>query len=279
MLDVERIAETPRAYLDSVGTVFATFEPRPDWGNISFGVRVGDERYFVKTAGNPGDPPPGRQGMLWSQRVELLRNAARLWHSCRHPALPRLHRVIESPHGPMLVYQWVDGELVRTSRAVRGDPHSAFQRFHSLPVPCIVRALDVVYEVHDALARSGWIAVDFYGNSLIYDFCAQRLHVIDLDMYRPGPFTNDMGRMYGSSSLMAPEEFELGAPIDQRTNVYTMGRAVCLLLSDGSLKRAAFRGPDAMYDVIRRACRTERNQRFESMAAFYAAWHSVSQSL
>jgi serine/threonine-protein kinase len=98
------------------------------------------------------------------------------------------------------------------------------------------------------------------------------MYVIDLDMYRLGPFRNEVGRMYGSSQFMAPEEFELGALIDQQSNVFAMGRAALLFLGDGSTERSAFRGSDGLYEMACLACREDRHARFESMAAFYGAW-------
>jgi serine/threonine-protein kinase len=271
--DVERIEQTPNAYLHAIGGVFAVFDERTqDSGNVSYGVRVGDEQYFVKTAGRPEDLRPY---LRHSERVALLRNAILVRRDCDHPALPPLYQVIESPGGPMLVYPWVDGELLGVKRATRDDPVSTFQRFRSLPVPEIVRALDVVYEVHDELARSGWVAVDFYDGCMIYDFDRRELHLVDLDSYRDAPSTNDMGRMFGSSRFMAPEEFDWGAPIDERTNVFTMGRTAAVLLSDGTLERLPFRGSDALYEVIRRACRSDRRQRFDSMAEFCSAWREA----
>jgi serine/threonine-protein kinase len=273
LLDVERIEQAPDAYLHTIGSVFAVFdEHTQDSGNISYGVQVGGERYFIKTAGRPEDPLPF---LRHPERVSLLRNAIRLRRSCGHPALPCLHQVIESPDGPLLVYQWVDGERLGADRATRDDPRSTFQRFRRLPVPEIARALDVIYELHDELARSGWIAVDFYDGSILYDFGRQETHIVDLDLYRDAPFTNEMGRMFGSSRFMAPEEFERGALIDERTNVFTMGRTAAVLLSDGTLERLPFRGSDALYDVMRRACRSDRSERFASMAAFYTAWREA----
>lgn len=270
LLDTRRTEETPGAYLKAAGEVFAVFgEQTQDSGNISYGVRVGGERFFVKTAGRPDDPRPYSPHPI---RVALLRNAACLSGGCDHPALPRLYNVIESPDGPLLVYEWVDGELLGVSRERRDDPHSPHQRFRRLPPEEILQALDVIFEVHHRLARLGWIAVDFYDGSLIYDFERGQVHLVDLDNYCQGPFTNEMGRMFGSTRFMAPEEFQLGAPIDERTNVFTMGRTVSVFLSDGTLNREAFRGTDPLYEVMRRACREGRDERFESMAAFCAAW-------
>ena len=270
LLDIEHIEQTPDVYLNSVGNVFAIFDERTqDSGNISYGVQTPQGRYFVKTAGYPDDPNPF---LSHSERVSLLRNAVRLRRSCNHRTLPSLHQVIESPIGPLLVYQWVDGELIRVDAAMRDAPRSTFQRFRRLPSQEIIRALDLIYELHHQLAQLGWIAVDFYDGCLIYNFDRQELHVVDLDHYSKAPFINEMGRMFGSSRFMAPEEFELGARIDERTNVFTMGRTAAVLLSDGTLARRPFRGNDALHEVVHHACHDDREKRYDSMAAFFAAW-------
>jgi serine/threonine protein kinase, bacterial len=43
-----------------------------------------------------------------------------------------------------------------------------------------------------------------------------------------------MGRLWGSSRFMSPEEFGLGAKIDERTNVFNMG-AIAFGLLGGEL--------------------------------------------
>jgi len=270
LLDRRAIEQPPGEYLSENGKVYAVFDAQvQDSGNISYGVQVGQQRFFVKTSGDPHDTRPF---LPHDQRVDLLRNAVRLRRSCSHGALPKLHNVFESPHGPLLVYSWVEGELLHAGSATRQDPQSAMQRFRRLPLPEITKALDLIYELHFELAQSGWIAVDFYDGCLIYDFASQEVHVVDLDMYREGPFVNEMGRMFGSSRYMAPEEFERGAFIDERTNVFTMGRTAANLLSDGTLARSAFRGSDAHYDIVLKACSDERRMRYASVGDFYAAW-------
>ena len=270
LLDRKVIEQSPAAFLREIGQVFSVFdEHTQDSGNISYDVRVGQQRFFVKTGGNPDDSRPF---VSHEQRVELLRNAIRLRRSCDHIALPQLHNVIESFAGPLLVYSWVDGELLHADRATRNKPQSAPQRFRRLPAPQFLNALDSIFELHCELAQKGWIAADFYDGCLIYDFASQEIHVIDLDMYEPAPFINEMGRMFGSSRYMAAEEFERGAPIDERTAVFTMGRTAANLLSDGTLASSAFRGSDALYDVVCRACRASRRERFATIAELYAAW-------
>jgi serine/threonine protein kinase, bacterial len=269
-----QIDEEPARFLRSVGNVFAVFDAQ-DSGNVSYGVRADGEQYFVKTAGRPDNPHPM---LTHPERVDLLRNAVRLTRSCHHPALPKLHHVIESPTGPLLIYEWLNGELLGVPRSRRADPEAPNQRFQRLSVATILRCLDTVFELHMQLARHGWIAVDFYDGCLIYDFARDRLGIVDLDNYHQGPFRNQMGRMFGSARFMAPEEFERGAVIDQRTNVFVMGRTALLLLSDGTLNRDAFRGPPAAFEVASRACKADRPRRYDSLAAFYDAWQAARRN-
>ena len=260
MLDDDVIDQAPDAYLASIGVVFAVFDEKTqDSGNVSYGVQIGEDRYFVKTAGSPDDP---KSVLGYADRVSMLRNAVRLRRSCDHSALPRLHRVIESSRGPMLVYQWVDGEHVGAS----------LQRVRRLPAPEVVRIPDSVYQVHHQLALLGWVAVDFYDGAMIYDFERRELHIVDLDLYVDAPFTNQQGRMFGSRRFMAPEEFVLGSTIDQRTTVFTMGRTAAVLMSDGTLERQPFRGSDGQHAVVRRSCREDPSERYGSPGDFYAAW-------
>ena len=273
LLEVELIDQPPDRYLRAVGTVFAKFGAQTqDSGNVSYGVQIGVDRYFVKTAGIPDDPRPY---LDHPARVGQLRNALRLQASCHHPILPRVHRTIELPHGPLLVYSWLDGELLGVPRNHRDDPRSAFQQFRRLPASTIEACLNSLFDLHVQLARVGWIAVDFYDGCLLYDFVSGQLWVMDLDMYREAPFRNEMGRMFGSTRFMAPEEFEMGALIDERTTVFVMGRTALVFLSDGTLDADMFRASRARFNVIARACSPNRVHRFDSMMAFYHAWQAA----
>jgi serine/threonine-protein kinase len=238
------------------GDVFATFDTQ-DSSNVSYGVRVGERRYFVKTAGRVDDPEHGA-------RVAQLRNAVVIAGSCTHRALPVLDHVIESETGPLLVYEWFDGELLGVPRARRDDPVSSFARFRALPAPTIATALTTIYDLHASLARECWVAVDFYDGCLMYDFASDELRVIDLDMYSRGSFTNTMGRTFGSTRFMAPEEFELGARIDERTTVFNLGRAAFVFLGD--------RCTATQLAAATRACSPNSAARFATVEAFLAAW-------
>lgn len=258
----------PLAFLATAGHVCAIFDERTqDSGNISYGVDVANTRYFVKTAGLP---TVARPFLIHQARVELLRNAIRLHECVKHPALVPLRNVVESPFGPMLVFDWVTGELLGTARESRSDPSSAYVRFRQLPVERILAALDEVIDLHRELASAGYVAVDFYDGSLLYDFGASRIHAIDLDSYHRGPFVNRMGRMFGSTRFMAPEEFERGAEIDERTTVHTLGRCVLELLTNPLT--GSFRGPTLLRELAETASARLPTARHPAVAEFAAAW-------
>ena len=266
----DRPGLAPADYLASVGTVFARFDSRTqDSGNVSFGVEAGGRRWFVKSAGDPQDRSPF---LSHAARVALLENAQALARSVRSPALPALAGTAWSAWGPMLVYEWAAGELVHAPAERRDDPASAFRRFRSLPPAQATAAIDAILEAHVELCGAGWIAGDFYDGSILYDFEARRLHLIDLDSYHRGPTVNEMGRMFGSTRFMAPEEFERGAAIDERTTVFNLGRAMAEYLGDGGLERAGFRGADDQHAAMARACAASPDERFATVAELARAW-------
>ena len=67
----------------------------------------------------------------------------------------------------------------------------------------------------------------------------------------------------------------LGAVIDARTNVFTMGRMALVFLSDGTRDPGAFRGTQPLFDVAAKACQENRALRFDSIAAFWEAWRAA----
>jgi serine/threonine-protein kinase len=251
---------TPEAFLAEQGAVFAVFDQQ-DSGNLSYGAQIDGRRLFVKALG------PRTTILSVADRIALLRNAVEL-ATISHAALVSLRHVVESPAGPILFYDWIEGELLGVERARRSDPTSPWGRFRALPPATILAALDVILDLHRVLAAAGWVAVDFYDGALLYDFATGALHVIDLDHYHRGPFTNEMGRMFGSTRFMAPEEFQRGARIDERTTVFTLGRTILELLSYDT----AFRGPPAVLAVAAAACQADPAQRFPTVAALCQAW-------
>jgi len=276
LLTLTSTEESAEALVALCGTVRRTYDHRTqDSGNVSWLVESDGEPLFVKSAG-PLEPPPGMHPALsdHARRVALLLNAVALARSCDHPALARLRNVVTTATGPALVYDAAPGELVWVPGAQRNDPASAYQRFAHLPGERMLAVLDELVDVHVALAERGWVACDLYDGSLIVA-PDDRLTVVDLDSYHRGPFTNTMGRMFGSERFMAPEELTLGATIDQRTTVFTVARLVTHFGTRLTEDLGSFVGSPAAAEVLRRACRPDRADRFATVAELAAAWSAA----
>lgn len=249
---ITAIDEALGDFLARESRVFRVFD-RQDSGCVAYGVEAG-AKYFVK-------------GAISQPAIAGLERAIRLNRALRHPLLPPLLQVLQTPQGPALVYAWREGEHL-----YRGSPDGGLTRFLALDSQTILSVLDQIYALHVAIAALGWVMVDFYDGCLLYDFATARLSVFDLDEYRSAPFVLDTPRLPGSGRFMAPEESQFGAHIDQLTNVYTLGRCARVLLGDGSGAAAAWRGNAALNAVVTRATACARAERYASVAELAAAW-------
>lgn len=128
-------------------------------------------------------------------------------------------------------------------------------------------------------AARGWVAIDLYDGSVMLDADFGRVTLCDLDFYERAPVVNRMGRMWGSTRFMSPEEHELGAPIDEVTNVFALGAlAHTFLGNDATKSREAWVGTDAQFDVAAQATRPEREARWPSVSALAEAWRAATRA-
>jgi len=151
-------------------------------------------------------------------------------------------------------------------RVTTSHPDSTYARFRHLPVDEIVHALDTVLDAHAAVANAGFVAVDFYDGAIISISrtagSSVRSRLVSARSYRL-----DRDRQYGSRRFMAPEEFKRGATIDERTTVFTLGRAAFVFLSEGQRGEnttCTLAGKSALYDVARVATELDPDKRFAS---------------
>ncbi|REE94623.1 serine/threonine protein kinase [Paenibacillus taihuensis] len=263
-------------WLEELGHVFAVFDQQ-DSGNISFGVVCGTEKFFVKYAGAKtvaysGDVP---------EAVANLKSAVHLYDELHHPSLITLVNHFSVGSGYAAIFKWFEGESLHPHWAFPPPekythPDSPYYRFRQLSVEQRLEALDSIFSFHELVARKGFVAVDFYDGSLIYDFEKNKIQICDIDLYQRKSFINTMGRLWGSSRFMSPEEFEFGSSIDEKTNVFTMGATAFALLG-GELDRSIekWEAGEALYKVALRAVHADRKQRYQSLMEFKKTWDSA----
>lgn len=263
----ERVTASLREVVAGLGEELARFDSRTqDSGHVSYGVLAADgRRWFVKTSGVDA---LGADGSTREQRAEALERSVEVTNALTHPALVPVERVIVARDGLALVMAWFAGELLRSPADRREDPREAGNRFASLPAAEVVAALDEVIDLHARLGEAGWIAGDLYDGCLMYDFATRRIKVMDFECYRRGPYVNTVGRLPGSTRFMAPEELTLGATVDARTTVFTLGRMVELFLLRCHPDHPA-------RDVAAAATRADPDERPPSPAAFQQRWRQA----
>lgn len=249
------------------GRVFAVLDQQ-DSGNLCLGVEGATGRVFVKYAGAPTVRYDG--GV--ETAVANLRRSAEVYRTLAHPTLVVLRDAVDVGGGHALVFDWTDATPV-------GRQYERSHVVRSLPLQARADAVQQILDFHVHAAELGWVAIDLYDGSVMLDADTGRVTLCDLDFYALGPAVNRMGRMWGSTRFMSPEEYRLGAPIDEITNVFTLGALAHTFLGDDATKsRSAWVGSDAQFDVASRAMRAERDARWPSITALADAWRSATHA-
>lgn len=213
--------------------------------------------------------------------ITRLRCAIPLYEQLKHPSLIELVDRIELDAGYAAVFQWFEGESLHPHwsfppPAKYVDPASPYFRFKKLPTATRLLALDRIFAFHAYMEQQGFVAVDFYDGSLLYDFSRNEIKICDIDVYQKKPFINTMGRLWGSSRFMSPEEFVRGAAIDEVSNVFTMGAAAFALLgAEQDRSYAKWDACERLYNVAIQAVNPDREGRFASVRAFKSAWDAA----
>ena len=252
------------SFIAEYGTPFVVFD-RQDSGNLCFGVQNAEEKLFLKIAGAAtvdGSVTP-------EASVERLISTIKMYEDLEHPSLTKLlaHKPING--GYLLVFEWFDG----TSW---GKQYGTYEQIRALPIEEKLGIYKQILAFHNHVNQKGYIAIDFYDGSILYNLDTHQTMVCDIEFYRKKPVVNTMGRMWGSSRYMAPEEFVLGAEIDERTNVFGMGAtAFCLFGAELDRSVEKWQLSQALYNVAIKATNAERQNRYAGMAEYIYAWESA----
>lgn len=253
------------SFLKRYGTVFKVYDDQ-DSGNICFGVKNEDgERVFVKFAGAPTARYTGQK----EDAVASLKNASGLYKALAHENLIRLIDSFEVGGGWASVFEWTDAICLGRQYP---EQHAAFVK---LPTETRMKIYRDILRFQSFAAKKGYVAVDLYDSTVLYDTKNQRTLLCDIDFYRRVPNVNDMGRMWGSTRFMSPEEYERGAVLDEVTNVYTLGAMAFALFSECDRSAEAWPLSPELYDVAKKAVSEERSARYESIDALLYAWEAA----
>lgn len=254
------------SFLAEYGEPFVVFDQQ-DSGNLCFGVHGENGRFFLKLAG----AETARSNTSPDKAIERLRACIAVYRDLRHPLLMNLEEHREVPRGYLHVYRWFDGECM-------GKQYGSRERLLALPPAEKLAIYRDILEFHRHVNERGYIALDFYDGCIMYDFETRETRLCDIECYRKKPVINDMGRMWGSTRFMSPEEFELGAEIDERSNVYLMG-ATAFNVFGGELDRSLGKWElsERLHGVASKAVNREKDSRHQSIREYIHSWNECCQ--
>jgi len=250
------------SFLNEYGKVFKVYDSQ-DSGNICFGVKDGETKYFIKFAG----APTIRSRVSKDEAIERIKSTVQVYKDLAHPVLNNLIDAKEIDSGYALVFEWTDAECMG-----RQYPESR-KLFMEMSDNVRLNVFDEILRFHAHVIKQGYVAIDFYDGCIMYDFKTGQTVLCDIEFYSKMPYKNPIGRMWGSSRFMSPEEFELGAQIDELTNVYTMGATAFALFGDDRNKCIkSWTLSDKLYKVAKKAINNKRSDRQQSIEQFIIEW-------
>lgn len=175
------------SFINKIGKVFCVFDAM-DSGNICFGVERDGKRYFVKYAGARTQEYNGEI----EDAITRLKNAVKVYEDLQHPYLINLIDHYSVGNGYLAIFDWTSGEGLRSYWNYVGEPMwkcaaSPNYRFRHLPIEKRIAVIDKIMEFHNHVVDKGYVPLDFYDGSMIYDFDTDDFHICDIDFYRKAP--------------------------------------------------------------------------------------------
>ena len=152
---------------------------------------------------------------------------------------------------------------------------ASHRRFMQLSIDARQSVFLDILNFFEYIASQNYVAIDFYDGSILYDFEHGKTTICDIDFFRKQPCINDMGRMWGSARFQSPEEYQLGAVIDERTNVYTVGAVAFALFGGYSRTRDKWQLSEKLFGIATKAVSDDRSQRQQSIRQFREEWEAA----
>ena len=226
----------------------------------------GIKKYFIKFAG----APTARACVSAGEAVANLKCTEPVYHDLAHPNLIRLIASEEIGDGFAMIFEWSDAECMHPMY-----PRSR-QKFLQMTLETRYQVFEEILEFHIHAAKKGYVAIDFYDGSIMYDFGRHKTILCDVDFYSKTPYINQRGRLWGSSRFMSPEEYQLGAVIDEVTNVYTMGAtAFALFGNDRDKCIEEWKVSKELFNVAQKAVSKERDKRQQTIEQLLEEWREA----
>lgn len=214
-------------WLKKYGTAFWVVDETGS-GCICIGMGDAERKYFCKIAGvNTVEAEVSPE-----ESVKILKEAVHLYYDLAHPNLIKIIEEYDYNQFYVVVFEWADGECLFDHwnfETYKRDISikSPKEKFKELPVSKKLKTIEILNSFLQNVNQKGYVAVDFYDGSIMYDFSTDVTTICDIDLFKKAPVINDKGVDWvGTKRLKAPEEYIKGCAIDEQTNIFTLGALI-----------------------------------------------------
>lgn len=264
-------------------------------GCICIGMGNADKKYFCKIAGvNTIEAVVSPK-----ESIEILKNAVSLYYELEHPNLVKIVEEYEYDKFYVVVFEWTNGECLFDHWNFEkykndGSIKSPKEKFRELPVSKKLQSVDVLFSFLQNVNKKGYVAVDFYDGSIMYDFLTDKTIICDIDFFRKAPVINDKGgEWFGTKRLKAPEEYIKGSAIDEQTNIFTLGALIFEFFGNFTMEEIGLRYlnnqfvpcsysdwqlNEESYRVATEAVSINKSERYTTFVEFFNDWKKANSS-
>lgn len=282
-------------WLKKYGTAFWVVDETGS-GCICIGMENGDKKYFCKIAGvNTIEAEVSPR-----ESIDILKEAVHLYYDLRHPNLVKIIEEYDYKQFYVVVFEWMDGECLFDHwnfEKYQKDTNikSPKEKFKELPVSKKLRAIEILFSFLQNVNEKGYVAVDFYDGSIMYDFSTNKTTICDIDFFKKAPVINDKGaEWFGTKRLKAPEEYIKGSAIDEQTNIFTLGALIFEFFGSFSYEEinqrycnnqfipcslSNWQLNEESYRVATKAVSLNKNERYLTFTEFFKDWREANRSI
>ena len=281
-------------WLKKYGTAFWVVDETGS-GCICIGMEDAERKYFCKIAGaNTVEAEVSPE-----ESVKILKEAVHLYYDLAHPNLTKIIEEYDYNQFYVVVFEWADGECLfdhwnfETYQRDIGIK-SPKENFKELPVSKKLQAIEVLNSFLQNVNQKGYVAVDFYDGSIMYDFSTDVTTICDIDLFKKAPVINDKGvDWFGTKRLKAPEEYIEGCAIDEQTNIFTLGALIFEFFgrfSDEEIHQRYCNNQfipctlpnwqlsEESYQVATKAVSLNKSERYLTFAEFWYEWKAANSN-
>lgn len=269
------------SWLNNYGKAFSVIDETGS-GCISFGIEKDGKKYFYKIAG----AKTVEAEISEQESIDLLKEAVSRYKDIKHENLIKYVDSFDYKEFFVVVYEYAFGECLfdhwNFNRYEKTKEVTPMMKFKELSSDKRLNVARKLFSFFETFIEAGYVAVDFYDSSILYNFENDEVTFCDIDLFRKMPTYNDLGKDYfGTKRLKAPEENELNAVIDEKTSMFTLGAIIFDMFSKTNNieeryekgmfipnKLEEFELNEKVYNVLLKATSINKEDRYDSIKEF-----------